>query len=836
MVAVSPHGGAVVGGTAPLGFTVGAAPAQVASDIVIEWDFDNDGDFDEDVENLHGYVMAAETLTGRDYPSSLTGKAGPGQLKLTLLNNDDRFSFFNTSSPLNQAPNSLRTGRKIRIRTTTATDVDPVLLARDRFNGTSGVLSGTDAETGQAWIDRFPTVIDDVTGQFEIVDQVVAVDLDTDVGAMATVDVGQPDHYAQVLIASFGDIANKAGLVVRYTNDSNFSYCYLWFDGLHVFDVAAGTEIAKGFYGFTPWDGCVVGLGVTGDVLTGYVNGVPVTEETISDPQTGDLAGIYAHCDNLVAPPRLDDFHVWDRVAAEIAGCLWTGEVSDVQPDVQVGATKVAELTGEGVLIGAALAEVASPRVVDHLVGLAVGAPTGLLVGDTLARAGLLHPPVPLDVGSVTTGPVGIDDGKALEIARLFEDVERGFLHETAEGQVGFQDQTARAGASSEAWFSDTPGVGQYPFSGISPYDQRSQIVNQVTAGVAAEAPGTVVLTTTSGTQHVDITLPTTVAGDLLVIFIAGSHAPATDLWQEPLWWTRHRNAGRNRGMRIYSHFCDGTESGTVVRFFDNPAALTGLWAANVYRIQGWYLSTSGLALGEIVQTETPSPIVPGWGRAPTLFLLARSGIRSLTGGSFTDPVRPPVGYIGLGGTWVSGGDPLFEAAILSHHKIDISESEAPVTFPALNGFTWEESVLFAVRGFNGPHTKATLQDPRTTGGDGRFVTVDDVDSQDEHNATRSNPSVPVLFASEADAEAYCDGVLAEFADDRPIVELSFYATSSAALRDQAVSRRVGHKVTVTANGDTGLGIERDFFIENIGHQWSNAAKLWQCTWQLSPA
>jgi hypothetical protein len=44
-----------------------------------------------------------------------------------------------------------------------------------------------------------------------------------------------------------------------------------------------------------------------------------------------------------------------------------------------------------------------------------------------------------------------------------------------------------------------------------------------------------------------------------------------------------------------------------------------------------------------------------------------------------------------------------------------------------------------------------------------------------------------------------------------------------------------GDKVTVTANGDTGLGFQPEFFIET-GHRWTSAGKLWECTGQLSPA
>ena len=112
----SPFGGAKLTGAAPHSFVPAPVGGSVDSNVCFEWDFDNDGDFDQSVENITHYVLAAQTARGRDYPSNLTGKATAGQLKLTLRNDDDRFSYFNSSSPLNAGSFSLKTGRKIRAR------------------------------------------------------------------------------------------------------------------------------------------------------------------------------------------------------------------------------------------------------------------------------------------------------------------------------------------------------------------------------------------------------------------------------------------------------------------------------------------------------------------------------------------------------------------------------------------------------------------------------------------------------------------------------------------------------------------------------------------------
>jgi len=824
---VVPVGGALVGGTAPVGFTSAAPTTRVDLDLVVEWDFDGDGDFDETVEDITGYVMSAESMSGRDFPSSLTGKAGPGQLRLTLLNSDDRFSYFNQASPLTTAPNSLRTGRKIRVRTTDAVAADPVLLARDRFTRPDGALGV--AETGQTWTPQF--------GSFTIRGGVASSDPDTFTAIVETVDVGATGHYAQATIRQLHPHGSRfVGLVVGWFDSSN--YTIVVYDsgtsttGISIYDIDGGVQTLKEHYPLYGWEGMTIGAGRVGNAITAYVGGVPVASTTLTGPVNGTHVGLYANHEPFSGrSPEVGDFHVWDKVAAPADGVLWTGDVLDVSATVPVGGPKVVTVTAEGTLARSARAQVASPRLAR------AGAATGLIVGDVLARAGLLHPPAPLDEGTVITGPVGIDDSDALSLARVVEETERGFLHETNEGQIGYQSAGSRTGASSQAWFSDTPGVGQHPYSGIAPADHKGQIVNRVTAGVAAEAPSGITVTQPVGTQHVDITLPAVNKGDLLVVFIAASHLPTVDLWQTPIWWyPRRTDLKATRGMRVYDHICDGTEGGTVVRFFNNPTAVAGLWQANVYRIENWYDSPEGIAMGEIARGSDAAPLVHGWGRAPTLFIVVNSGIAGTGAGmAFNSSYNAPDGYALETGLMTSSGVLTYEAGMMSGYKVDVSESEDPTPWEGLVNVSLLESVVYAVRGYNGPHTKATLEDPRTTGGDGRFVTIEDIGSQDEHNVIRSNPAVPVLFATEADARAYGDAVLSEFADDRPIVSLSFWAQSSAALRDQAITRRVGDKITVTASGATGLGVQRDWFIENVAHRWPNP-KVWECTWQLSPA
>jgi len=817
------EGGLRVGGSAPLAFAHGSDPA--LSEVVLEWDLDGDGDFDQPEENITGYLISGETLSGRDRPSPVAGLAVAGTGRFLLVNESNVFSRHDPASPLNTDPFSLAPGRKIRVRTAESTPDDPVLLARDRFNRPDGPLATT--ETGQVWTHR--------QGSFSVAGRVASASDTFSTIIMSTVDVGATDYYVQATVRQMqpsDPYIKAAGVVVCWSAVDTF--LVVQYDALArsvaIHQWNGGVFAQLGSYPMDAWEGMVIGAGVEGTTITAYVGGAPVITATHGLTNTSE-AGLYGFHDQFSGrSPEVGDFHVWDHVAAEVDGIIWTGTVTDVRPAANVGSAKVAQLTATGVLADVARAgTIASPRLA------VAGAAAGLVVGDVLHRAGRLHPPARIDEGTVTTGPVGIPDGNALDMARLFEETERGFLHESNEGHPVFHGAAARATASPDAWFGD--GAAQFAAHRIVPLDEKVNVVNQVTAGVAPESPSGVTTTIATGTGNVDITLPTVNDGDLLVIFIASSTNAAGERWLTPLFWANHRDAGTATGMRVYSHWCNGTEGGTVVEFYANSGGAPGLFVAAIVRIEGWFQSTRGIAMGDVASGFDASALVHGWGRAPTLFLGAVTAITSAGAIGFSDEFDPPDGYSQATGAIFSSGTPATDVGILVSTKIDCTESEDPTPFHGLTGGLINEAVVFAVRGYNGPHTKATLDNPNTVGGDGRFVTVDDVASQDRHGAVLKHRAPSNLHATEAAAEAYGAAILAAAGDARPPVSMSFWASKSAAYRAQAVRRRLGHLIHLTATGPTtGLGIDTDMFIESINHRWTNGGTLWETTWTLSPA
>lgn len=834
---VTGSGGVEVGGSADVAFVHGSGAA--LSDIVLEWDLDNDGDFDQPQESVAGLVEA-EALIGRDFPSQLTGRAGVGQLKARLRNDDGRFGFFNEDSPLNTPPFSLKSGRRLRIRTSDAAEPDPTLLARDRFNRPDGPLG--QAETGQIWFD---------VGDADLVvaDQQASAPAN-DLFHNAILDVGTDTYYIQVELTQVGARTeeidgNLLEVVARFEDFSNFAALVLdvddgqlqlgnWISAAFTADDAIDVEI---------YDGMTIGLLIAttgasgGDTMLGFLEGVHVLSG--STTFEGDFVGLEALRSDGQPAPRFDRFHVWDRLPAETEGILWTGSGDNVLPDSPVNRDRTATLTGVGPLIRATDTEIQPPVSVS-------GRPTGFLVGQALAAGGLLLPPAgvdQLDEGTVTTGAVVRDPDQrrsVLDVARSAEEAELGFLHETQEGHIAFDAFGARHPLDVQAVFSDQPG-SQFSYRTLRLKSWRREIFNQVTAGVSPAAPDLdeieVVLDTRNTAfgvaNDVAVEMPATIEdGDLVIVIIASTVSASGQAWNTPFFWVEGRTLGGDEAdairMRIYwRHARAADTAGETFTFYTDTAGLGGAWIAHIYRIPAnqWYGSHNGGGpdLGEFIATHDPREILPSWGTDPSLFIAAAAGLTSTNGGSLAGETYP-LGYAVGRSDFLNGDNNGFDAGLQSAMKADVRVREDPGSFDGLSGTTINESVAVAVRGFNG--------DPIPESGRTE-VTVDNVASQDDHRAVRSHRNPSQIFADTTDAEAYAEKVLARWSDDRPLLELKFDAHKNQAYRRQAIRRRVGHAIRVQSDH---FGVDRVFFIEHIRHRFAGAGTRWEVTWQLSPA
>lgn len=825
-------GGALTGDSA----TVAFGSEQALSNIVVEWDFDNDGDFSESVEDITSFVLSMETVTGRDWPSQLTGKAGPGKLRATLRNDDDRFSYFNASSPLNAAPNSLKTGRKIRVRVSEASDPDPTPLARDRFQRDDGPL-GT-ADLGGTWSEP-------MANDFRIVNNSALPVTAGDPAPthLALLDVGTADYYAQVEVVTPGvdsetnTARDRIGLVFRYQDTSNYSMLVVTESELRLYNVVAGVETLVNSVDTEVYNGMTIGVLLSGTSVTAYLEGVPrFTATAIQTDETE--VGLFGEWGTNNLRPELDDFYVWSGVPQATTGILWTGDVSTVDTSVEAGPEKYAVLEAEGWLSRLALQKAFRPStgpVVRSLQSVS-GRRTGLVVGNVFAQAQLLHPPGPVALGDVSTGAFGYEEQTCLNVARDFEETEIGFIYEMQEGPLAFADRTDRDGSVSVVTFTDATG-GFFGYHRLVPLDWRREVVNRVIADLSPKAPVFADLTTRQHTffnasNPLNVLMPTTVdSGDLLIVAISATTGFSTDpeVWVTPLGWTELTVKDSNSvtlldDSRVYARVADGTEASTRFTFATTTETDQGAGAVHIYRFSDWYGDLSGVAIGRFGFSSSDPPIclVP-WGLVPSTFLAFRFGIRSAS--ASISNTRYPTGYTGGTSTLTTSSTPM-SCAIQSARRTAVATLEDAGEFTGTFGpFSQRDTVVVAVQGSNG-----------SSPGSGTSVQRDDVTSQDDHNAIRTHRSASQLFASTSDATAYANLILDRYAADRPILAMSFFASKSPAYRQQALERRINDRITLVANNTSGLGISQDFFIEAITHRWSNGNTLWETTWQLSPA
>lgn len=834
-----------LGGSADFEFVHGPA---VGGDLQVLWDFG------QGLEDITSYVYELDLLTGRDWPSQLQGKAGPGRLAMRLDNRDGRFSYFNADSPLNQGGRTLDPGATIRVQTAGTTDVDPVLLVHDRFDGTGPI---TTDELGTAWEHQ-------ATGAtFIRADGQVVIFSGTPAEARMVIDTGETDYYAQVTISETGDNVLASGvlqqnnatrLIYRWQDASNYSYLeHATADGLQVHtvsgvDVVAGTPstifgpnalIGAGGAGVDAAGDhrrrVTIGAHVVGSSVTYYVNGAPLSTQTAI--QTDEThVGVYAFYGVTNRSPSFDRFAVWDRLPTDVEGVLWTGSVVDVFPESNVGSPATATVTAEGALAVLAGIDIAPQAWAGRM-------RTGYPVGDALERAGLLYPPGIIAEGDADAGSSSGATINALTHCRKFEEVEIGFLHEAPEGWIVYRDRSYRDGLDLVATFSDAPGA-QYGYTALTLLNWRRELINRVTAGVSYGAPNLVIVgggsnggTASGVARTIDLTMPSVgniSDGDLFVLLIVSTISSNTENWVTPIFWVRNRDTGASSSKRtqVYTHIAAASEAGNSVRFYNDAAAAGGSFITAFYQIRDWYGNHEGIHIGDWARGESfagadPSAILPPWGDTnATCFIAQRGGVSTGAAGSVANSTYP-LGYLNGFSVFQNGsGSDIHDCGMQVCSKLAMTALDDPSSFTGFSGLGAAETSVIAIRGRNG-----SPAEPR-----GRLrVSVEDVDSQRRHGVVAGYDGTD-LFPTEALASTWCDLMLTRYSKLRPILRLSFIATTSATYRQLAYQLRLSDKVHVTGTADSGQGIDGDFHVESIAHRVTNGMKLWTVTVQLSPA
>lgn len=96
-----------------------------AGDPTLSVDWGNSGDFDGANDDVTADTVAVESLSGRDLPAQLTGRATAGLLTATLRNDDGKYSSFNASSPI---AGNILPGRPVRLEVMDADGLTKVTI------------------------------------------------------------------------------------------------------------------------------------------------------------------------------------------------------------------------------------------------------------------------------------------------------------------------------------------------------------------------------------------------------------------------------------------------------------------------------------------------------------------------------------------------------------------------------------------------------------------------------------------------------------------------------------------------------------------------------------
>jgi hypothetical protein len=813
---------------------------QVGSDLIVEWDFDNDGDLDQAVENISSYVIGGDYRVGRDYPSQLLGRSTPGSMRLTLDNTDNRFSYYNTSSPVNTGNYSLKNGRRIRLRTSESSPSDPDQLARDRFAG-SGDMNTSTTEDGETWSTVSGSMIR--SGGRAVTTGTPATP------SIAVVDVGVNDYYAQVTIP-YADYPNTVGLVFRYSDTSNYEVVfplYTW--GFRYFNRVAGVESTPNFRARDFAGSITLGIEVVGSTGTVYIAGVPFRELSLVGT-TGSKVGLYGFWAAQRAP-TWDEFAVWDTVRSPQDGVLWSGTVTSCTPNRNQRGEKTAVVIAEGDMARLDRT-VSTPTSLGASENLTVGKTTGQSIGETLASVGMLHPPLPLDAGDLSTGGVGALKQKAINAVRKFEDAEVGFVYEPPEGGIAFDARSARDRATPVATFTDSPvNATEIAPESVTVRTSMRDIVNRVTSEVSPTLPRIVQTFGNGGdapastANDITVIIPNSAdgatAGDLVLVTIASTVQTDGTPWLNPVGWTNLRPTFDELGVtRVYAKRLEAGDLGSVVKFYDDTSS-GGAWLAFVDLVTNWYGEvTAGVAIASPTGygaphttssaqagTNNPPTLLTPWAPSPTLYLTYRVGMVSTTGGlvDASSESRNPNGWNSNANFFLNAtGGSSYDVALERALQNNSSGVGDPSPFTGLfNAFDYLETFTMAVRPYAG--------DPPPLAG-GPEVESNNVASQFDHGSIVDHPDPASILPTAAAAATYNDYLLTRFDQDRPIVTFGFTATKSYHHRVQARTRRLSDRVAFV---DSDEGVSGDFFIEAIRGEFGNGDRVWKVEYDLSP-
>jgi len=163
---------------------------------------------------------------------------------------------------------------------------------------------------------------------------------------------------------------------------------------------------------------------------------------------------------------------------------LWSGFLHRLTPQPRVDMPNVAVLEAWG-----PLGHMNEDKI---QLAMATSKTTGTAIGEVLDEAGWPAGDRSIDTGQTTMKRYWVDRQRTLSAMRLFEETEGGFLLESRDGQVVFQDRHYRLVSprtTSQATWSDAPGAG-ITYRKIDQLDELAFIYNEFEAEIQTYTVG----------------------------------------------------------------------------------------------------------------------------------------------------------------------------------------------------------------------------------------------------------------------------------------------------------------------------------------------------------
>jgi hypothetical protein len=121
------------------------------------------------------------------------------------------------------------------------------------------------------------------------------------------------------------------------------------------------------------------------------------------------------------------------------------------------------------------------------------------------------------------------------------------------------------------------------------------------------------------------------------------------------------------------------------------------------------------------------------------------------------------------------------------------------------------------------------------TATDTTFIREEDSTSQGKYG-DRTWPMRSKFVPNTQEALDWANFHLSIYKDPVPHLSMTFSANRSENHLDEMLLREIGDRVTIRANGDAGLGLNTDFFIERIHHRITKFGTDHRVTYLLSEA